>query len=84
MLKRSRKDSVYRLNDSLKKAIEFGYGIRILQQDQFEMIVSFIISANNQIPRIKTLLDSYLKLMENSYKNTRVRNTMPSDPSSSS
>ena len=37
----------------LKKATEFGEGIRILNQDPFEMIISFIISANNQIPRIK-------------------------------
>lgn len=29
------------------------YGIRILKQDFFEMLVSFIISANNNIPRIK-------------------------------
>ncbi len=37
----------------LKEATEFGDGIRILNQDPFEMIISFIISANNQIPRIK-------------------------------
>lgn len=44
----------YKLNNSLKEAIEFGDGIRILNQDSFEMIISFIISANNQIPRIKS------------------------------
>lgn len=43
----------FKLNNSLKEALEFGYGIRILNQDSFEMIMSFIISANNQIPRIK-------------------------------
>lgn len=37
----------------LKDAIEFGDGIRILNQDPFETTISFIISANNQIPRIK-------------------------------
>lgn len=47
------KTYAYKENDSLKNAIEFGSGIRILNQDQFEMIISFIISANNQIPRIK-------------------------------
>lgn len=47
------KTKAYSLNESLQEAMDFGYGIRILQQDQFEMIVSFIISANNQIPRIK-------------------------------
>ena len=37
----------------LRKAVEFGYGIRILNQDPFETLLSFIISANNGIPRIK-------------------------------
>ena len=37
----------------LKKAIPYGYGIRILQQDPWETTVSFIISQNNNIPRIK-------------------------------
>lgn len=40
-------------NEFLNKAINFGYGIRILKQSPFEMIISFIISANNNIPRIK-------------------------------
>ncbi|MDD7305087.1 MAG: DNA glycosylase [Peptoniphilaceae bacterium] len=40
-------------NDSIKKACDYGYGIRILNQEVFETIISFIISANNQIPRIK-------------------------------
>jgi N-glycosylase/DNA lyase len=37
----------------LKKSVEFGYGIRILNQEPFEMILSFIISSNNRIPMIK-------------------------------
>lgn len=37
----------------LKEATDFAKGLRILRQDVFEMIISFIISANNQIPRIK-------------------------------
>ncbi|MBC2579937.1 DNA-3-methyladenine glycosylase [Clostridium sp. DJ247] len=37
----------------LNKSVEFGYGIRLLKQDPFELIVSFIISANNRIPMIK-------------------------------
>lgn len=47
------KTTAYKLNTSLREAIEFGYGIRILRQEEFQMIISFIISANNQIPRIK-------------------------------
>lgn len=38
---------------TLKDACEYGYGIRILNQELFETTISFIISANNQIPRIK-------------------------------
>lgn len=41
----------------LEEAIAFGDGIRILNQDPFEMIISFIISANNQIPRIKNSIE---------------------------
>ncbi len=41
----------------LSSAIKFGYGIRILNNDLFEMIVEFIISANNNIPRIKKSIE---------------------------
>lgn len=37
----------------LEEAIKYGQGIRILNQDPYETTISFIISANNQIPRIK-------------------------------
>lgn len=40
-------------DELLKKSVEFGYGIRILNQDSFEMLISFIISARNSIPSIK-------------------------------
>lgn len=41
---------------NLKKAIEFGGGIRILNQDPFECLISFIISTQNSIPRIKKII----------------------------
>jgi N-glycosylase/DNA lyase len=41
----------------MRKAIEFGYGIRILKQDPWETVVSFIISSNNNIPRIKKAIE---------------------------
>ncbi|ABS40703.1 MULTISPECIES: DNA-3-methyladenine glycosylase family protein [Clostridium] len=40
-------------DEILAKSVEFGHGIRLLKQDPFEIIVSFIISANNRIPMIK-------------------------------
>lgn len=41
------------IDETLEKATSYGYGIRILNQEVFETTISFIISANNQIPRIK-------------------------------
>lgn len=40
----------------MREAIEYGGGIRILNQDKWEMLISFIISANNHIPRIKGII----------------------------
>ncbi len=39
-------------DETLRKSVEFGYGIRILNQDPFEMLISFIVSARNSIPAI--------------------------------
>lgn len=48
--------------DILKKPIKFGHGIRILKQNLFEAVISFIVSQNNNIKRIKNIL---FKLREN-------------------
>lgn len=45
-------------DEILNKAINFGYGIHILNQDIWECIISFIISASNNIPRIKKIINS--------------------------
>lgn len=42
----------------LHKAAQNGSGIRILAQDSWETLCSFIISQNNNIPRIKKIIDS--------------------------
>jgi N-glycosylase/DNA lyase len=47
---------------SLNSACEAYNGIRILKQDEWEAICSFIISANNNIPRIKGIIE---RLCEN-------------------
>jgi len=41
----------------IEQAINHGYGIRILNQDLVETIISFIISANNNIKRIQKSLN---------------------------
>ncbi|MTI70444.1 MAG: 8-oxoguanine DNA glycosylase [Firmicutes bacterium] len=45
----------------LKEAIKFGEGIRILNQDEWEILISFIISANNRIPMIKRAIEKLSK-----------------------
>ena len=45
----------------MKRSIEYGCGIRILNQDLWEVIISFIISANNNIPRIKGIIERICK-----------------------
>lgn len=55
------KNKLSRVDNYLKGSIEFGNGIRILNQDIFETIISFIISANNNIPRIKKIIENLSK-----------------------
>ena len=40
----------------MSEAVKCGTGIRILRQDPFEALISFIISQNNNIPRIKKII----------------------------
>lgn len=40
-------------DEYMRQAISFGKGIRILRQDPWEMLISFIISQNKAIPHIK-------------------------------
>ncbi len=49
-------------NEILKSAAEYGCGIRILKQNSWEALCSFIISQNNNIPRIKGIIE---RLCEN-------------------
>jgi len=51
------KKKLSNIDDNIKTSIEYGEGIRILNQDLWETIISFIISANNNIPRIKGIIE---------------------------
>lgn len=51
------KNKLSKIDNNLKTSVNYGNGIRILKQDVWETIISFIISANNNIPRIKGIID---------------------------
>ena len=48
-------------DDFLKSAATYSSGMRILRQDYWETLVSFIISQNNNIPRIKKSIEALCK-----------------------
>ena len=50
------------LDEFMQKATAYGAGIRILRQDKWEALCSFIISQNNNIPRIKGIINSLCRL----------------------
>ncbi|MDP4132969.1 MAG: DNA glycosylase [Bacillota bacterium] len=41
----------------MREALNFGYGIRILKQEFFETLISFIISQRSSIPKIKSCIE---------------------------
>ena len=51
------KEKLSKIDDNVKTSVGYGSGIRILNQDLWETIISFIISANNNIPRIKGIIE---------------------------
>lgn len=55
------KEKLSSIDDNMKTSTQYGNGIRILNQDLWETIISFIISANNNIPRIKGIIDRLSK-----------------------
>ena len=55
------KEKLSKIDGYMEESIKYGEGIRILNQDLWEMIISFIISANNNIPRIKGIIDRMSK-----------------------
>ena len=51
------KSILSKVDKNMEESIKYGEGIRILNQDLWETIISFIISANNNIPRIKGIIE---------------------------
>ena len=51
------KQKLAKIDVFMRNSTTFGAGIRILHQDLWETIISFIISANNNIPRIKKIIE---------------------------
>ncbi len=54
---KSIKKTLSKSDEYMEEAVRYGNGIRILRQDLWETIVSFIISANNNIPRIQGIVE---------------------------
>lgn len=52
------KDELVRNEPEMENAVKYGYGIRILRQDLFETLISFIVSQNNNIPRIRKCIEA--------------------------
>ena len=55
------KENLSHIDNYMRDSIQYGKGIRILNQDLWETIISFIISANNNIPRIKGIIERLSK-----------------------
>lgn len=50
------------IDDYMTVAAEYGSGIRILRQDKWEALCSFILSQCNNIPRIKMIIEKFCGL----------------------
>ncbi len=48
----------FSFDEVMKKSMEFAYGVRVMRQDFFENLITFIISQQNNIPRIKKIVNS--------------------------
>lgn len=69
---RAIKKEISEHDSMMQTAIQYATGLRLLQQEFFECLISFILSQNNHIPRIKRIIETLSKtygtpLDENSY-----------------
>ena len=65
------KSSIDQNDTYLQKASGMGWGIRILNQDVWEMIITFIISQQNNIPRIRKCVEAICKKYGEKHQNFR-------------
>ncbi len=56
------------VDKTMLDSISYGSGIRLLNQDIWETLISFIISANNNIPRIKKIIENLARTYGNPIK----------------
>ena len=56
------------VDDFMRQATAFGAGIRMLQQDRWEALCSFIISQCNNIPRIKKIVAGLCRLFGDEFE----------------
>ena len=75
---KSIKNKLSKIDINMKQSIKYGEGIRILNQDLWETIISFIISANNNIPRIKGIIERLSETYGSKIKwNNKIYYTFP-------
>lgn len=55
------KKQLSKIDATMEKSVLYGNGIRLLNQDIWETLISFVISANNNIPRIKKIIEKLSK-----------------------
>lgn len=48
-------------NPDLKSSIEYSKGLKMIRQDEFETLISYIISANNRVSMISKVVDNISK-----------------------
>lgn len=65
------------LSPVLREAAEFAPGIRILRQEPWEALCSFILSQNNNISRIKGLVNNFCRMFGQPIPGTDMRSFPP-------
>ncbi len=51
-------EALSRKDEHLSAAVEFGRGLHIMKQPEFEMLITFILSSNNNIPKIAMTVEA--------------------------